>query len=559
MNKNKYHYLLLIVAAFFSLNVRAGAQIPDSGQAIRELQKEQKKQQVQELQLAPVQIEAVPEVANSAETEEEARIAVTWIRVTGARKFSARTLQALVADLLVGTHSLSQLEAGAARIAAYYRKRGYFLANAYIPEQDIKDGELKIVVLEGSLDQVKLNNASRVSDERILEHLKSLSTGEALQKSGIDRQLLLLRGTVGVDKVRASLQGGAKAGTSDLLVETTPSAPYSGRIQLSNYGNRYTGEYQLGASLNINSPLKIGDLFTIRAIGSNGDLLYGRAAYQMPVGSSGLRLGAAYSRNRYQLGKEFESPDVYGTSETASLFATYPLILSQTASLFGTLTYENKKLHDHMVTDTDKQVQLLSLGLNGERLDTVNGGGRNSFDMAMYAGHLNMDAAARMIDAGSANSNGDFVKASYTFNRLQRITDNDTFSAVFSGQWAGSNLNSSEKYSLGGVYGVRAYPQGEASGDIGNMLNLELSHNFTPQLQGVLFYDYGHIRVNRDEFLTTDNTRTLAGAGVGVNAMLFGLQLSGYAAWQTQGGTPLSEPASSERTPRLWVQMSGEF
>jgi len=106
---------------------------------------------------------------------------------------------------------------------------------------------------------------------------------------------------------------------------------------------------------------------------------------------------------------------------------------------------------------------------------------------------------------------------------------------------------------------VRAYPQGEANGDAGNLLNLELAHYFTPQLRGMLFYDYGNIRINRNNFLTTDNTRTLSGAGIGINASLSGLQLNSYLAWPMQGGAPLSEPASSEHTPRLWVQMSGTF
>jgi len=552
----------LLVAVVVSVGAQAALPQPDAGQVTRELQQEQKIEPQPKDLSPPAPLASEAEVLTTALMPDDAAITVTRIRVTGAKKFSARVLQALVADLVVGMHTLSQLEAGAARITAYYRKRGYFLANAYIPEQDIQNGVLDIAVLEGTLDQVKLNNSAGVTDEKVLSHLKRLNTGDALQKSAIDRQLLLLRGTVGVDKVRASLQGGSKAGTSDLLVETTPSAPYNGRIQLSNHGNRYTGEYQLGVSLNINSPLKIGDQLTMRAVGSNGDLLYGRLAYQMPVGGDGLRVGAAYSRNRYQLGKEFESLDAYGTSETASLFATYPLILSQTSSLFGALTYENKKLNDRMDTvfaDTDKQVQLVSMGLSGERQDVIYGGGRISFDAVMYAGHLNMDAAARLIDAGSAHSNGDFVKATYTLNRLQRITEQDTLSMTLSGQWAGNNLNSSEKFSLGGAYGVRAYPQGEASGDAGNILNLELAHYFTQQLRGVLFYDYGNIRINRDAFLTTDNTRTLSGAGIGINASLFGLQLNSYLAWPMQGGTPLSEPASAERAPRLWVQMSGEF
>jgi hemolysin activation/secretion protein len=572
LNQNKTIRVkwLLLMAGALSSSVQAGAPLPDAGQVMRELQQEQKKQFEQnalesQQELKPAApLAAEPDTPTTAQMRDDTKIAVKWIRVMGARKFSARTLQALVADLLVGEHSLSEIEAGVSRITAYYRKRGYLLASAYIPEQDIKDGELNVVVLEGLLDQVKLKNTAKVSDDSVLSYLTPLHSGEALQKSEIERKLLLLRSTVGVDKVSASLQGGAKAGTSDLLVETTPSAPYNGRIQLSNYGNRYTGEYQLGASFNINSPLKIGDQLSIRAVGSTGDLLYGRLAYQLPVGGDGLRIGAAYARNRYQLGREFESLDAYGTSETASLFATYPFILSQTASLTGTLAYENKKLNDRMdsvSSETDKQVQLVSLGLRGERLDTLNGGGRNTFDAAFYAGHLNMNAMAQAEDAGSARSSGDFVKATYMFNRLQRVTDQDTFSMTLSGQWAGNNLNSSEKYSLGGSFGVRSYPQGEASGDMGSMLNLELAHNFTPQLRGVLFYDYGHIRINRNDFsvASADNRRTLAGAGLGVNVSLYGLQLDSYLAWPTQGGKPLSEPESSTRIPRLWVQMSSEF
>lgn len=111
------------------------------------------------------------------------------------------------------------------------------------------------------------------------------------------------------------------------------------------------------------------------------------------------------------------------------------------------------------------------------------------------------------------------------------------------------------------IYGtlLLRYPQGEASGDAGSMLNVELTHDFMPKLQGTLFYDYGHIKINHNNFSTVGNARTIAGAGVGVNALLQGIRLNSYVAWRTQGGTPLSEPASSERTPRLWVQVSGEF
>lgn len=109
-------------------------------------------------------------------------------------------------------------------------------------------------------------------------------------------------------------------------------------------------------------------------------------SYQVPVGAEGLRIGTAYSHNHYQLGREFKSLDAYGSSETASLFASYPLYLSQTSTLFGALSYENKKLHDRMdnvLTNNEKQVQLVSVGLSGEHHDMLNGGGRTTLDASL--------------------------------------------------------------------------------------------------------------------------------------------------------------------------------
>jgi hemolysin activation/secretion protein len=542
--------------------VQAATPMPDAGQTARELQQDQIKHPEQKTTKTPLKIDGESEVNVLDELKDETLIAISGVRITGNKVFQTSVLQSLVTDLTVGTHTLADLEEGAERIRNYYKQRGYFLANAYIPAQDIKDGVLNIAVLEGALDKVKLNNSARVSDEKILGYLASVINGDASQRSVIDRQLLLLRSTIGVDRVHASLQGGSKVGTSDLLVATTPAQAYSGNVQVDNFGNRYTGEYRVGASININSPLQQGDQLSARIVGSSNALLYARLAYQLPLGGDGWRVGAAYSHSKYQLGKEFDALGANGTTEAASLFTSYPLYLSQISTLFGTLTYDAKKFNDNLdsvFSKTEKRVQSLSIGLSGDHLDKIYGGGRTSIDTAFYAGHLRLDETSQQIDVASAKSSGDFVKASYFLNRLQRLADQDTLSVSLSGQLAGNNLNSSEKYSLGGSYGVRAYPQGEASGDAGSMLNVELTHNFMPQLQGVLFYDYGHIKINHNNFSTADNTRTIAGAGVGVNASLHGLRLNSYLAWRTQGGVPMSEPVSVDRTPRLWVQVSGEF
>ena len=63
-----------------------------------------------------------------------------------------------------------------------------------------------------------------------------------------------------------------------------------------------------------------------------------------------------------------------------------------------------------------------------------------------------------------------------------------------SSQISSRNLDSSERFYLGGARGVRAYPQGEASGDEGILGSLELRyHTSVPGLTVSTYYDAGHV------------------------------------------------------------------
>jgi hemolysin activation/secretion protein len=550
---------VLTLALLVGLPAHAAPVPPDAGQTIRELQKQPELNAPKAA--APLRLEE--QAAPKEAANDTVRIAVKAIHVSGSSVFTAGELEALVASLTGGEHSLAELNAGAARITAHYRERGYVVARAYLPAQDIVDGVIVINVLEGMLGQQHINNQSRLSDERVNGYLRSIKSGDALQSKPVDRAILLLTDTPGVGGARATLQPGASVGTSDLLIELDPSAPYVASAELDNYGNRYTGEYRLGGALALNSPFKKGDQFTLRALTSNQNMTYVRISYQIPVGGSGLRLGAAYSDTSYRLGQEFAALQAHGTATSGSLFAVYPFVRSQVSNLSGTFTYEDKKLDDQTdvpITASDKHVQLANLGLAGNLQDTLGGAGVTSFDLSLVAGNLSMDAGSRAADMASAQSNGSFTRITYNVNRLQRLADSSSLSLALSGQQASKNLNSSEKFSLGGANGVRAYPQGEGNGDEGWMVNLELRHNLAPALQGVLFYDAGSVNINSNPFVAgVANTRNISGAGVGADATLVGVQIKTYLAWRTSGGQPTSEPATLNSNPRLWLQASKQF
>lgn len=547
----------LTIILLASLSAHAAPVAPDAGQTIRELQKQPELNAPKAVTPLRPDGESAPKGAANGNV----RIAVKAIHVSGNSIYPASELEALVANLIGGEFTLAELDAGAARITAYYRERGYVVARAYLPEQEIKNGVVVIKVLEGIVGQQRINNQALLTDDRANSYLSGKS-GDVLQSKPVDRTLLLLADTPGVGGARAILQPGASVGTSDLLIELIPSAPYTADIELDNYGNRYTGEYRLGAALALNSPLKIGDQLSLRALASDQNLIYARLAYQLPVGGDGWHVGAAYSDLRYRLGKEFAGLQASGSAINSSLFAVYPFIRSLTTNLSGTLTWEDKQLNDRTdapVTTSDKHVQLANFGLAGSHQDALGGAGITAFDLAFVTGKLSMDAVSLAADTASAKSNGSFTRLAYSVSRLQRLSETNMLSVMISGQQAGKNLNSSEKFILGGATGVRAYPQGEGNGDQGWLANLEVRHNFAQSVQGVLFYDAGSVDINRNQFAAGANTRNISGAGFGANANLAGVQVKAYLAWRTGGGQPTSEPATLNRNPRLWLQAGKQF
>jgi hemolysin activation/secretion protein len=439
------------------------------------------------------------------------------------------------------------------------------VARAYLPAQDITDGAITISVIEGRISSYRINNTSRLTDATANAYIGQIKGGDVIRSENIDRGLLLLQDTPGVSSSRATLQPGASVGTSELLIEVNPASPYNGSVVLDNYGSRYTGEYRVGANLTLASPLGRGDQLFFSALNSGPGLNFGRLAYQIPVGSDGLRVGAAYFDTRYKLGKEFASLLANGTARSTSIFAAYPFIRSQMRNLSGTISYEDKNLNDRVdstATQTGKKIGVTSLGLSGNMQDALWGGGISSFDLSFVMGNLVIQSpTALTIDNASARTNGSYNRVGYSLNRLQRLSNSTLLAASFSGQFAGKNLDSSEKFSLGGLNGVRAQPQGEASGDEGFKGTVELRQAFTPNVQGTLFYDFGSItKINKSPFgAAASNSRNLSGVGIGLNASVDKISLRAALAWRTDGGLPTSLPASAVKTPTLLLQASLAF
>lgn len=541
----------LLIASLSVLAASASAQtIPDAGRLLDDIQPPR------QLQKNNVEALPAPLPRSPLQLPADIKIHVEAIRISGAQAVPAAQLQALVADLIGGQHSLAELEQGAGRITQYYRQAGYLLARAYLPTQEIKDGVIDIQVLEGRLGKLSLNNQSGFSDERIREQVADITPDQALRSDTVERNLLLLSDIPGL-VVRSTLSPGATLGSTDLDIQVKNGKPYDGSVSVDNLGNRYTGETRINGNVTLNNPLGLGDALQFNALSSGSGLVYGRLGYQLPLNRQGSRIGVAYTQMRYRLGEEFSNLDAHGTARVASVYLLHPLLRSRQANLNLQINIDHKELDDNIdltATTTSKTLNNLTVGLSGYRNDD---GGISHGNLSVTAGKLKLDADSAVLDALGHNTQGHFLKSNLQLGRLQRLSQQWSLSAQLSAQYAGNNLTSTEKMSLGGVYGVRAYPQGEAPADDAWLLNLELRADITAQAQALLFYDSAQGRLYHKPIAGDgDNRRSLSGVGTGIRwSGPEGLSLQASIAWRTDDA-PTSD---KDKLPRAWLQLAKRF
>lgn len=541
-----------LAASLISLSVSA-ATAPDAGQVQQGLDQ-------QPLQLSPRQSLPLnlPDAPADPAADAGPRLQVNGFTLEGNSALGSEELLGLLADLPGKELSVGQLQAAANRITRRYREQGYPLARAYLPAQEIEGGVVKIAVLEGRYGEIKVDNPMGLGGSA-LAPLSALKAGDAVQGQPLERSLLLLQDTPGVE-VKSTLRPGASTGTTDLLVGLKQAPLVTGSVDMDNYGNRFVGQYRLGGTLNLNNPLNLGDRLSLRAMGSDQDQHYGRVAYQLPLGPWATQFGVAYSDMDYELGKDFEDLRAHGNARIASVYAIQPLVRSRDFSLFTQLQFDDKRLKDDIDLfdeKSDKHARVVTLTLNGNSRDDLLGGGVNSFALGWSQGSLTLDGAqAQRTDDATAGTRGRFHKLNPSLVRLQRLSDRFSLYTQLQGQWADGNLDSSEKLYLGGAYGVRAYPQGEASGDQGWLANVELRYALTEAWQLSTFVDHGEVRLNKDTWTSDDNHRSLSGAGFGALWAAHGWQVNAVAAWKLGNAEAESDV---ERTPRVWAQVVRAF
>ncbi len=489
----------------------------DPGQMQKNIQKETIKPRTK----------ALPPVENKVQPHapipggEAVKFTLNKVILTGNTVFTNDELQSVFSSSLHKSISVAELQALIQQITVRYRDKGYILSRAILPPQEIKNGIVKVEIIEGFISSVSVTGKPGGAKKLIEEYGQQIAQSKPLQLSVMQREILLANDLPGIT-VKAIILPSKTIQDAAELILVVDHKLLSASIEQNDYGTRFLGPIQNSLSIAANSIFVGGD-----STGGNAtvttrvnELQYYNLYHMQPLNSKGLNLtiGTSYTATQ----PEFLLTPVEIVGMSASVYGnlTYALIRSREKNLWlhTAANYQN-------VTSTilgfplyQDRVRSLAVGAAYDTTDRWNGSDNLGFDVIHGFPIL---GAQMHAEQSRPEGRAQYTRLTAYFTRLQQpLYKFISLYTSFSGQYSFQPLLATEQFAIGGpIYG-RGYGPSEIVGDEGLAGKIELRIDKQPgwyllqALEYYVFYDAGVIW-NRDTLNTTPRQDlTSTGAGI---------------------------------------------
>ena len=446
--------------------------------------------------------------------EDLIKVFVKEFSFDGNKKYPTSEFQKLVQDKVNKELAYADLRNILQEVSFYYRSKG-FLATAFLPEQDIKDGKIQIFIVEGKIGKIEIKadvkKELNISRERISKFIfNKINPNEILNIVQLDRNIRNLNNTPGINAI-AQLVEGDKLGETNIVISASNTKTLSTTSLVDNNGSRSSGYERVTNILNFDSVFNKGERFSITDVITEGSHYYA-GSVTIPLGYDGLQTTFRVSKMEYDLGAPFASTDPTGYSTEFFLGFNKELMIMPDKSLTSSLSFSRNDYVNDLNTgsNSNKDITKSLLNLTFNNQDKYFSGGANTVAFAGTFGSLDLTDNMSNYDTDqlTAKADGEYWKLAINANRFQRITDTVSAVVKFNGQYTDKNLDGAEQLSLGGPNAVRAYPSNEAAGDQGFVSSLEFNKTLPKNRRLTFFYDYGKIQLHKQAWENWNSTNT---------------------------------------------------
>lgn len=471
----------------------------------------------------PSRIEISP--SESKNIEKGPCLNITAISVDGIFKIPQRDIRKVIQPYENSCINTQRIEEIMGKLTALYLSKGYAAARFYLPEQDLKNGTLKLRVEEGKLSRLQLTD--RAKGTMSLKTAISSAEGKPLNLRDLEQALDQVN-KLQSNNATMNIYPGEKTGESIVVFDNQPSKRWNGYFSYDNKGQDSTGRNQAALGVGFDNVFGLNDLLNLSYNRSlpfktnRQDSFYGSIFYAVPLGYQTLSLNASHSEYDSTLQTQFNQLHSSGETNTYTVRLDSLLYRGFNNQLRANILLTHKDtaafLEDTKLDVSSRKLSVIDIGL--------------SYSDMLLTGVVNANAGysrgLKLLNALEDEDNlppeipkAQFEKLIYGlsyFKPFQALGQNFSFSSNFSGQYALDTLYGSEQYFIGSLYSVRGFNKSSLSGDSGysfkNDLNLSKVYSLSngPLIaRHYVGFDYGKV----DNKENSSQVGELAGVSVG--------------------------------------------
>jgi len=453
-------------------------------------------------------------------------------QIEGNTLVDGRAIDKILAPYTGKARTFADIELARLALEQAFHSAGFGAVQVLLPEQELKQGVVRIQVVEARIGKVSVSGNRIFSESNIRASVPGLREGDPPNTRRVAESLHVANESP-VKQVSLQMKTAAKAGEIDATLRVSDEKPWRVFATLDNTGRPETGKLRLGVGYQhanlgdrdqiltlqyITSPEKVREVGiygvsyriplyslgdSLDFFGGYSDVDSGKVADVFNVSGRGTVLGAHYSQNLRKY-DNYQHKLIYGLEHRA---------------------YRNSVDFLGTQLGNDVTVHPLSLGYSGQwYLAATDSGLYFTLIQNIGGGSKGGDAE---FEATRSGARADYNLLRYGGNVARTIGADWRLRAAIDGQYTSKALVPGEQFGLGGMDSVRGFYAREISDDKGYRASVEL---YTPQfdastgnsgarVRALLFYDMGEVM--RNNALPGEAAKTsIASAGAGLR---FGL------------------------------------
>jgi hemolysin activation/secretion protein len=402
------------------------------------------------------------------------------ITLDGATLLSASEINRLSLPYLNKPLDLSDLNTLIQAVTDAYMDRGYVSARVYIKPQNIKDGILRLIVIEGRLKAIKVTRNGK-DDSRWFTPIPA-SSGDHVNirdlEQGVD-QITRLRSY----QAKLDLEPGQHDGDSDAVITTNQDLPVGASFTMDNSGSRATGRVLQTTSAFADDVLGLYDSWMISGQTdtdrNSSDHFYRNLSIQtsIPCGYWTFKYALSYYKTRTTSPGVLQNYKSDGNTRNNRI-EIERIIHRDSDSKTGLALFIYNRANRNYFEGAKIDVSSKKITPVGARLfdNRRLSGGILSSSLSFYRGTKLLGAQRKRLAKNSSDPQFRKLTADVSYDRPFEVwTQLFKASTSVSLQHSKQNLYSSERVSFGNASTVRGVLDGGLSGDTGGYVSNELA------------------------------------------------------------------------------------